>query len=392
VAINFTVLGLTSLAESKRVLGIEYGKFLLREHYMLVFNKIPFKIKWFLTLFAFINAFAFIGIFMFGNFPVIRAVLIVLLMISFLMLIYYFFSYILYVNNKVKLNIYISAMSCMYTSLNENNRKHAYYDELLNIRDGRPTSKRIFTSVFTFFDKDNQEVQSTFQDIFGTDSFIYKPEKYQKRIKLYAELYNKSTHGKNRILETEINNPYRYRNISESHDIPHEFFQVFRNTVLQERWAIKIYNMMLNTKEGEPRHNIITYSNLVRIVGNTTLFGRHANVRSYKFIDIVIKEYLKHMDKENDLEAQAISHGIDLQEAERLFINDCAHLVFAGIADALEQKTYNVLNEYEKSLKTLINTKTMISAQEKRDVVVSLHGMISEFDKNIARDKMMDGL
>ncbi|PHS30041.1 MAG: hypothetical protein COA82_11835 [Alkaliphilus sp.] len=52
IAINMTVIGLTALAETKTIIGIDYGKFLVGRYKLFAF----FRMYHLLILFAVINA------------------------------------------------------------------------------------------------------------------------------------------------------------------------------------------------------------------------------------------------------------------------------------------------------------------------------------------------
>ncbi len=79
-----TVIGLTSLAESKSVIGIEYGKFLIKRY--KVFNLI--KIYYLLIVFATINIISVLALFFENNVLITRVFII--LSISLIFGIYYF--------------------------------------------------------------------------------------------------------------------------------------------------------------------------------------------------------------------------------------------------------------------------------------------------------------
>jgi hypothetical protein len=96
IAINMTVIGLTSLAETKRVIGVDYGKFLVRKY--RVFKRV--RIYELLIAFAMINVGSLLLIFIKNQ--EFRLVSFLLLLTTLMFAIYYFFAYIIAENGRVR--------------------------------------------------------------------------------------------------------------------------------------------------------------------------------------------------------------------------------------------------------------------------------------------------
>src|SRR5699024_7984014 len=108
IAINMTIIGLTSLAETKKIIGIDYASFLIKKYKILnVFTIYPL-----LIIFALINIASLFLMFItsepfgFYNF--------ILLVISLTFATFYFFAYIITENNWVRSQIYQQEITGLY--------------------------------------------------------------------------------------------------------------------------------------------------------------------------------------------------------------------------------------------------------------------------------------
>ncbi|MFA1642604.1 hypothetical protein AB5N96_07045 [Chryseomicrobium imtechense] len=99
IAINMTVIGLTSLAESKNIIGVDYGKFLLRKYKIGGY----IRIYYLLILFAVINLSSIFMVIV--DDQGLRIIHFFVLMTSLVFAIYYFFSFIIVENRAVKRQI-----------------------------------------------------------------------------------------------------------------------------------------------------------------------------------------------------------------------------------------------------------------------------------------------
>lgn len=77
VALNMTVIGLTSLAEKRLVIGVEYGKYLIDK--FRLYNVV--RLYHLMVVFAIVNALSLV--FMWWNvFPILRKIIFLLLIVS----------------------------------------------------------------------------------------------------------------------------------------------------------------------------------------------------------------------------------------------------------------------------------------------------------------------
>ena len=90
IAINMTIIGLTSLADQKCVIGIDYGKFLVTK-----FKLGGIRMYYWLFGFALINVGSLF--LMFLENPIIRIVNFIFLIVSLAFAIFYFFGFIIIV-------------------------------------------------------------------------------------------------------------------------------------------------------------------------------------------------------------------------------------------------------------------------------------------------------
>lgn len=379
IAINLTLIGLTSLAETKRVLGIDYGKFLVSKYYL--FGSF-IKLKYWLLVFLLINGGSTIGLF-WSNYEVISLVIGISLSLCIVTLLLYFFFFILTINNGVKNQIYIDMLACMYTSINELNdgtkRLHSYFDSMLDIPEGMPTKRRIRTNVFRYFDEDSMDVEETFEEVFGHNSFLYNHKKHKRIINRFMINYNKSLINKKEkhkvpdayIEKKYINNRYQYRVIDGNFDISHEFFQLFRQVELQDRWTIRMYKISMVSNS----YNFISYSNIVRIMGNISLYGNTSGIRSYKFFQFITDEYINNVANKESLEYVVVNqkhviknNKVDFKSIEKVFIENLTELMFSGISFAKNNGTFKAIDEFKKSYIKILESNTFLSIDEKRDI------------------------
>lgn len=268
IAINMTIIGLTSLAESKSIIGIDYGKFLVGKYKVL--NIV--KIYHLLILFAIINVSSLFLMFV-QSIP-FRVGNIAVLILSLIFAIFYFFAYIITENKWVRKQIYEQELLGLYYSSNEVTTFKV--DFLVNIRDGSRTHKKLSGNIISFFDKVNSDTQLAFEEIFGPKSILYttSPKVIKKRTKKFG------------------NPPYIYRsNVTKViHDISFEFFQLFRFSTHQDKWALEVLRLF----EGE--HNgfdSMRLYNFARVITQVNVFGFAEPIYKYKFLEYMINHYYK---------------------------------------------------------------------------------------------------
>lgn len=305
IAINMTIIGLTSLAEFKRVIGIDYGNFLIKK-FRLLFGV---KIYHLLVIFAVVNVsslfFMFIdnGIFRLSNF--------LLLVLSLIFAIYYFFSFIIVENNSVRKQIYQAELEGLY--YDSDNTNHQEADKLTEMSSGSSRHKKVSSNLIEFFNTYNYDTQVAFRDVFGPDSILYDHTK--KRFSRYKKQYNLK--------------PYDYRKESENlADISYEFFQFFRYSDLQDKWAIEMLRLMDGDRQHIQRFSKLRLYNFARLLTQINLFVRSGNIYKYKFLEY-LKRYYYQAVKVDD--KKTLSHSEKVKEVEMYTYRQLLILIFRNI-------------------------------------------------------------
>lgn len=295
IAINMTVIGLTSLAESKSIIGIDYGKFLVKKY--KVFNFV--KMYHLLIVFAAINIISILCLFI-RNDRLIKWIFIILVL-SLIFSIYYFFAYIMIENSHVKKQIYMQELMGLYYS---SDKKTTFeVDELVNISNGSSTSKKISGDIIAYFNNFSSESQKYFCEVFGPESIIYK------------NISNTNPNIKSKIDAK----PYEYRQGNDGvWDISHEFFQMFRYTELQDKWAIDILRIINKDDCVHRKYEIIRLYNVTRVITHINTFGYNEEIYKYKFLEH-FKYYFYNAVKISDEEIKLMSsdeknHIISVEE------------------------------------------------------------------------------
>ena len=96
ISINMTIIGLTSLAEKKTIIGVVYGKYLINKYKL--FHIVPLYLM--LILFAVVNTAALFTLYWTDSQFCLSIFIGLTVCLSFA--IYYFFGFILRENNSVK--------------------------------------------------------------------------------------------------------------------------------------------------------------------------------------------------------------------------------------------------------------------------------------------------
>lgn len=268
IAINMTIIGLTSLAETKKVIGVDYGKFLVKKYRL--FNKL--RIYELLIVFAIINVSSlflmFVETFQF------RLINSILLMVSLVFAIYYFFAYIISENKLVKRQIYEDELVGLY--FESDNFNHQETDVLTEMTGGSRTNKKLSSNVINYFNTYNSESQNAFEEIFGTESLLYD----------YSKRSRKKLKRKYQI------SPYIYRNNSNGiHDISYEYFQLFRSCELQDKWTIEILRIFDGDRQISKQYEPLRLYNFARVMTHLNLFGHCDQIYKYKFLEYIIQFY-----------------------------------------------------------------------------------------------------
>jgi hypothetical protein len=163
---------------------------------------------------------------------------------------------------------------------------------------GTRTNYKLATNVIDYFNTFNSDTQKVFFDVFGPNSLIYDDSK--KINKIRKKLFNVER--------------YRYRSseLNNIKEISFEFFQMFRYSEYQDKWAIDIIVGM----NGEPPYNdydIYRLYNLARLIVQIDIFGFSENLCKYKFIFYLKKFLLATVDTTNNMNNKQKEHIIEVE-------------------------------------------------------------------------------
>ena len=283
VALNLTIVGLSSLAEKRSVIGIEYGRYLLDRYKIYGFIRLFHM----LVFVAVVDAISIVSIWI-SFIPMVSAIVFALLSISTCIVIFFLFAYVLRVHDGVKMQIYKSEILGLY---NNNGKPCNFYgDVLVGMRNGDRTSKKLSSNVLRFFDQYNEDTIRAFNELFGPDSVVY-----DRHALLNGEAHDYS------VYENEKHTGVKH--------ISWEFFQMFRYSEIQERWILEILRLFNGSYANKfPRLRLY---NVVRVLGQINRVGFSEGLYKYKFLDYLfpyIKDSLK-IDEEKYPEKR-----IDLEE------------------------------------------------------------------------------
>ncbi len=272
IAINMTVIGLTSLAEMKKVIGIDYGNFLLKKYKIFGFLRIYYV----LILFGIINVF---GLFLFFI-PIysLRLTYFWLLVVSLIFAIYYFFAYIIVESNKVIKQIYEQEILGFYYNSDEPTTFKP--DIITKVNDGSRTTKKMSGNFIEYFNTYSTDSNDAFAELLGPDSIIY----------VYTRKLNKKRFKKYGIIA-----PYIYRqSIYKTKELSHEFFQMYRYSKNQDRWILTALDLF-DTPDSRGKFDYIRLCNFTRIIGQMNTYGTSPNIFKYKYLEHLFSYYKKAM-------------------------------------------------------------------------------------------------
>ena len=368
IAINMTVIGLTSLAESKNIVGIDYGKFLIRKY--KVFHIV--RIYYILIFFAIVNISSLLCLFVNNN--VLRNINFIILLLSLMFAIYYFFSYILIENSNVKKQIFEQEFIGLYC---KSNKKPSFDADLItNMNCGSRSERKISSNVITYFNIFNSETQKSFCDIFGPEAFVYYRSKRIKR------LYQKKVKC----------DPYNYQDEDSGlFHISHEFFQLFRYSELQEKWLLEILRLFNDEYINE--QNDMKLNNIIRVLAHINTFGFAENLYKYKFLEYIssyIIDSLSDVNCKNQHDIIVIKEKFLLKEYCKYILftiekyNDLCYIrtaekVFMNILD------FNFLLPKSEVIKILFeNTKDFNSLQVKKFAVTIYNYYVEKSEESLS--------
>ncbi|GAD79486.1 hypothetical protein [Vibrio ezurae] len=327
IAINMTIIGLTSLAESKSVIGIDYGQYLIKS-YKVLFNV---KIYHLLVIFALINIFSLFS--MFTTIYSVRVINLVILILSLAFAIYYFFAYILIKNPRVNNQIYMDELLGIYYDSNDKTNFEA--DIITEMSNGWRTDKRISSNLISYFDKYNAESREVFGEIFGPKSIIYTKNKTIR--KYWSKNYNL--------------NAFNYHSSQGGVHISHEFFQLYRYSELQEKWLLEILSIF--NKEYSANFKESRIDNIIRILAHINRFGRCDNLYGYKFLEYLSAYVYDALEVQSSSDKKDIIKNRKAKEA--FLINELFQYIINTLETRNDPLFYNASVEICKRL--IVNSK-----------------------------------
>ncbi len=177
-------------------------------------------------------------------------------------------------NRLVRKQIYIQELLGLYYDSDKETRFEV--DRLVKMSNGSRTNKKISGDIINYFNTFNGESQKYFCEIFGPESIIYK-----------------NTRTLNKVRRKVINsNPYVYRQSENGiWDISHEFFQLFRYTELQDKWAIDILKIINKDYCVDDKFDKIRLYNVARVITHVNVFGNDEAIYKYKFLEHFIESF-----------------------------------------------------------------------------------------------------
>lgn len=270
IAINMTIIGLTSLAEKRLIIGVEYGTYLTDK--FKVFGVVRFYTL--LVVFALINCGALIA--MCIDCQILRLIFFVLLIVSLFFAIYYLFGFILRPHKTLVREIYMQEVLGLYVNSDKENNFAA--DNLVGIKGGDRTSKKLSSNVIDYFNDFNSNTIHDFSLLFGPESIVYskskKTQRYWKRLGL--------------------DGPHDYSVVGSSESdkrinhISWEFFQLFRYSDLQDKWLLEILHLF-NDGSYANSFPLLRLYNVARSIGQINRVGATPGLFKYKFLDYFSK-------------------------------------------------------------------------------------------------------
>ena len=325
ISINMTIIGLTSLAEKKTIIGVDYGKYLINKYKL--FNIIPMYVL--LVLFAVINILALLTLYL-TDFN-LRTTIFVGLTICLSFAIYYFFGFILRENSSVKAQIFENEFIGLYYK--DPTPPGAECDRVVKMNNGFRTTKRISSDIVTYFNKFNNDTQKAFEESFGPESYIYKRGK--RTTKRYMALIG--------------HEPYDYSGVDGLNHISWEFFQLYRWSDLQEKWIMEILSIF-NDKyaQNSPEMRL---NNIIRVMFHINVFGRTDNMFGYRVMDYIYK-YVK------DAYICQCNVSAERVEKEKILFGYYCQYLFTCIHDNMAQSVTDGIDGVDDDLFVKLGAKS----------------------------------
>ncbi|WP_235549848.1 hypothetical protein [Paenibacillus sp. Soil766] len=383
IAINMTIIGLTSLAESKSVIGIDYGRFLIRRY--KVFQWI--RIYDLLIVFAIVNVASLF--LMFTTVAELRAINLVVLILSLIFAIFYFFAYIIVENKGVRKQVLEQELLGLYLDSMEGTTFEA--DVLVEMSGGSRTKRKLSGNIILYFNRFNSDTQYAFEEIFGPQSMMYdySDKAIRRRWKLFS-------------IE-----PYRYRKSSNGiFDISHEFFQMFRYSELQDKWLLDILQLHNECSAAKGKYDVHRLYNVARVLAHINTFGTNESLYKYKFIEYLMP-YVKKATAITDEEKAVLSNLDEVKRIESFAFGQLVDYIFTPIErndhsqDRFAVVSVHLLKQFilrsshtglltPKDMLMLLLDRTISSSQQRMKEVFVV--ILNEYYANQASDEIPEEL
>ena len=283
IAFNVTVVGLSSLAEKRTVIGIEYGRYLLDKYKLLG----VFRVYHILVAVALVNAAALVVMLGWIDCQIVTTVVFLLLILSSWFVLFYLFGYVLRVHPRVKRSIYRQQLLGLYYK--SDTKCDFEGDVVIGMPNGDRTSKKITSDVQHFFNRFDEETISAFREVFGPSSVIYARDRRTMREweRLGYEPHDYRVHKRDKD-----KTPTKLLHISW------EFFQMFRFSEIQDRWLLEILNLFNGSYSDDyPRLRLY---NVAVAFGQINRVGFAQGLYRYKFLDYMMPFIVKALDPSGD--------------------------------------------------------------------------------------------
>lgn len=338
ISINMTIIGLTSLAERKTIIGVDYGKYLIN-HFKL-FRIVPMYVL--LIAFAVVNVLALFTLYLTDL--DLRLTIFIGLTICLSFAIYYFFGFIIRENRSVKAQIIENEFIGLYYA--DDTPPGAECDRIVGMNNGFRTTKRVSTDVVAYFNHFNNDTQQAFAECFGPQSFIYRRNYRIKR----------------RYWELTRHRPYDYSGTDGLMHISWEFFQLYRWSELQEKWIMEIlvlFNDRYAKNSPEMRLN-----NLLRVLFHINVFGRTENMFGYRVMDY-ISSYVQ------DAFVCKCEYSESRKEKEQVLLRYYCQYMFSCIQYHYAEQSFNLVVRILKDLLAVTGAKEHIDKDDMMQIILA---------------------
>ena len=375
IAFNVTVVGLSSLAEKRTVIGIEYGKYLLDRFKWLG----VFRIYHILVGVALVNVVSLVVMLHPECSPVLTTIVYSCLVLSSIFVLYYLFAYVLRIHPAVKKSIYRKQLLGLY--IDSDAKCDFEGDVVIGMPPGDRTPKKITSDVQSFFDRFDEETISAFHEVFGSSSLIYSRDVLTMRE--WKHLGYGMPHDYRVHKRDEDRTPTNVVHISW------EFFQMFRFSEIQDRWVLEILNIFNGSyADAYPRLRLY---NVASVFGQINRVGFSEGLYRYKFLDYMLPHIVRALDPtkdENRQERIPVERYFHIQFGQYLHDTMLHHPAATFTQSA--RKALTAIISIEK-FRGVIPVKDRIPCYQQSDLVEAydslLREVVRDWEKESARIK-----